>query len=151
GSWRIRFPTEALVTTIEAFQTAKTLALRHDRPVPRYTSYPTAPHFHNGIGPVQQGAWLAASDEARPASLYIHVPYCRQMCWYCGCHTKIVARYSPVADFVARLNREMELVAAALGARRRIGQLHWGGGTPNTLAPDDLRRLMQNVRSLFDF
>jgi len=130
---------------------AKALALKHDRPVPRYTSYPTAPHFHTGIGPTAFSTWLAASDPAQPISLYIHVPYCRQMCWYCGCHTKIVARYAPVEDFVTHLTREMALVAVALQSRRRVAQLHWGGGTPNVLSPDDFTGLMSHLRRLFDF
>lgn len=142
---------EACVAEIDILPTAKTLALKYDRPVPRYTSYPTAPHFHGGIGPVDQRAWLAASDPERPISLYIHVPYCRQMCWYCGCHTKIVARYQPIEDFTAQLRREMALVAEAFGGRRRVAQLHWGGGTPNVLSPDDLTRLMSDLRRLFDF
>jgi oxygen-independent coproporphyrinogen-3 oxidase len=127
------------------------LALKYDRPVPRYTSYPTAPHFHAGVGAIESRAWLAASDPMQPVSLYIHVPYCRQMCWYCGCHTKIVARYAPVEDFVAHLIAEIDLVAAALGSRRRLAQLHWGGGTPNVLSPDDFGRLMDELRRRFDF
>jgi len=130
---------------------AKALALKYDRPVPRYTSYPTAPHFHNGVGPVDQSAWIAAGDPAQPISLYIHVPYCRQMCWYCGCHTKIVARYQPVADFTTQLKREMALVAEAFGRRPRVAQLHWGGGTPNVLSADDLRSLTSHLKQLFDF
>jgi oxygen-independent coproporphyrinogen-3 oxidase len=141
----------APVPKTSSAQIAKALALKHDRPVPRYTSYPTAPHFHGGIGPAAFGAWLAASDPAQPISLYIHVPYCRQMCWYCGCHTKIVARYAPVEDFVAHLTREMELVAIALQSRRRVAQLHWGGGTPNVLSPDNFTHLMGDLRRLFDF
>ncbi|WP_395020387.1 oxygen-independent coproporphyrinogen III oxidase [Dongia sp.] len=139
------------MTETDSAETAKALALKHDRPVPRYTSYPTAPHFHAGIGAREQQAWLAASNPAAPVSLYIHVPYCRQMCWYCGCHTKIVARYAPVEDFVAHLIRETELVAEALQSRRRVGQLHWGGGTPNVLSPADFTRLMDRLRQLFDF
>jgi oxygen-independent coproporphyrinogen-3 oxidase len=128
-----------------------TLALKYDRPVPRYTSYPTAPHFHAGIGAIESSTWLATGDPKQPVSLYIHVPYCRQMCWYCGCHTKIVARYTPVEDFVAHLVQEMALVAAALGSRRRVAQLHWGGGTPNVLTPYDFTRLMEALRHRFDF
>jgi oxygen-independent coproporphyrinogen-3 oxidase len=140
---------EAPVIQTRSLQTA--LAEKYDRPVPRYTSYPTAPHFHPGIGAIESRAWLAASDPIQPVSLYVHVPYCRQMCWYCGCHTKIVARYAPVEDFVAHLVEEIGLAAAALGSRRRVAQLHWGGGTPNVLTPDDLARLMDAMRHRFDF
>jgi oxygen-independent coproporphyrinogen-3 oxidase len=142
---------EARLIQLDPVQTPKTLALKYDRPVPRYTSYPTAPHFHNGISPADQKAWIAASDPDRPISLYIHVPYCRQMCWYCGCHTKIVARYEPVQDFTVHLRREMELIAAAFGGRRRVAQLHWGGGTPNVLSPEHLTSLTDDLKRLFDF
>jgi oxygen-independent coproporphyrinogen-3 oxidase len=129
----------------------ESLLLKYDRPVPRYTSYPTAPHFHPGIGPAETVRWLDETDPRAPISLYIHVPYCRQMCSYCGCHTKIVARYQPVENFVGRLCREIELVAAALGGPRRLGQLHWGGGTPNIVAPGDIRRIRDTIAQHFTF
>ncbi|HVM84927.1 MAG TPA: oxygen-independent coproporphyrinogen III oxidase [Candidatus Binatia bacterium] len=125
------------------------LLQKYDRPVPRYTSYPTAPHFHAGIGPAEFKRWIAASDADRPVSLYLHVPYCRQMCWYCGCHTKIVARYQPIGDFAQRLAREITLASEAFGARRRLSQVHWGGGTPNVLNADDLKRLTDEIRRNF--
>ncbi|HVY98644.1 MAG TPA: oxygen-independent coproporphyrinogen III oxidase [Dongiaceae bacterium] len=125
------------------------LLLKHDRPVPRYTSYPTAPHFHPGIGAADAARWMGEADPQAPISLYLHVPYCRQMCWYCGCHTKIVARYQPVADFVARLCDEIALVARRLGQGRRLGQVHWGGGTPNMVAADDIRRIHDSLAAHF--
>ncbi len=114
-----------------------------------YTSYPTAPHFHPGIGARDTGRWLGETDPRAPVSLYLHVPYCRQMCWYCGCHTKIVARYQPVEEFVGRLCREVELVARSLGAKRRLSQLHWGGGTPNMVAAGDIRRIHESIATHF--
>jgi len=125
------------------------LVLKYDRPVPRYTSYPTAPHFHAGIGPGEMTRWIGETDPQAPISLYLHVPYCKQMCSYCGCHTKIVARYQPVEDFVGRLQREIALVAAAFGSRRRLGQVHWGGGTPNMVAGDDIRRIHDSIAAHF--
>jgi oxygen-independent coproporphyrinogen-3 oxidase len=131
------------------------LITKYDRPTPRYTSYPTAPHFHADINAEVYRAWLRESDPDRPVSLYLHVPYCGQMCWYCGCHTKITARYEPIAAFVDLLIAEIDLVADLLqeGGQvpRRVAQLHWGGGTPNALAPDDLRRVMRHLASRFDF
>jgi oxygen-independent coproporphyrinogen-3 oxidase len=123
------------------------LLLKYDRPVPRYTSYPTAPHFHPGIGNAEMQRWMAESDAAIPVSLYLHVPYCRKMCWYCGCHTKIVARYEPVHQFADRLEREIGLSAAAFGKKRRLAHVHWGGGTPNVLSADDLHRLTDTIRA----
>ncbi len=131
------------------------LITKYDRPVPRYTSYPTAPHFHAGIDAETYRAWLRESDPAQPISIYLHVPYCGQMCWYCGCHTKITARYEPIAAFVDLLIAEIDLVADLLEegscGPRRMAQLHWGGGTPNALAPDDLRRVMRHLAARFAF
>ena len=120
------------------------------RAVPRYTSYPTAPHFRAGFPPETYAAWLGGLDPAAPVSLYLHVPFCRQMCWYCGCNMKLAARYGPVAAYVESLLAEIDLVAGVLPARMRVGHLHWGGGTPTALAPDDLARAMERLAALFD-
>lgn len=129
------------------------LIAKYDRAVPRYTSYPTAPHFHAGVGHAAYAGWLSKVDPAQALSLYLHVPYCKQMCWYCGCHTKIVARYDPVADFVATLHAEIDLIADLLAKggvqHRRVTQIHWGGGTPNVMTPADFRGLMQHLEARF--
>ncbi|MCB1404098.1 MAG: coproporphyrinogen III oxidase, partial [Rhodobacteraceae bacterium] len=70
------------------------------RAVPRYTSYPTAPHFRAGLPEASYRTWLAALDPGTPVSAYLHVPFCKQMCWYCGCNMKLAARYAPVASYV---------------------------------------------------
>lgn len=128
---------------------------KYDQPVPRYTSYPTAPNFHAGIDAEIYRRWLHESDPDQPLSLYLHVPYCSQMCWYCGCHTKVSNRYEPVADFVDLLIAEIDLMAGMLdeagGRPRRVAHLHWGGGTPNVLAPDDFRRVMRQLTTRFQF
>jgi oxygen-independent coproporphyrinogen-3 oxidase len=130
------------------------LIAKYDRAVPRYTSYPTAPHFHAGIDHDVYAGWLGALAPELPLSLYLHVPYCRQMCWYCGCNTKIVARYEPVADFVTSLHAEIDLIADLLAARRQgrrsVSQIHWGGGTPNVMSPVDFGALMGRLRARFD-
>ncbi len=120
------------------------------RAVPRYTSYPTAPHFRPGFPAATYRGWLGELATEAPVSLYLHVPFCRQMCWYCGCNMKLAARYEPVADYVESLLAEIELVAAALPGRMRVGHLHWGGGTPTALEPGDLGRVMDRVRARFD-
>ncbi|WP_421724861.1 oxygen-independent coproporphyrinogen III oxidase [Bauldia sp.] len=118
--------------------------------VPRYTSYPTVPHFHDRVdGGVQRG-WLERLDPRRPVSVYLHVPFCRELCWYCGCNMKLAARYAPVVDYIETLLEEIELVARVAPGRLRVGHLHWGGGTPTVLTPDDLERVMDTVRSRFD-
>jgi oxygen-independent coproporphyrinogen-3 oxidase len=121
----------------------------HGRPVPRYTSYPTAPHFHAGIGSDRYAKWLAAVPANTPASLYLHVPFCEKLCWYCGCNTKIVARYGPVSNFVEALKREIALVSDCLGRRQPVTLIHWGGGTPNILTPGDFYAVMTLLRSRF--
>ena len=78
------------------------LLAKYDRLVPRYTSYPTAPHFPPAIGPSGIAAGLPPCRPTRALSLYLHMPYCEQLCWYCGCHTKAAQRYEPVADYLDR-------------------------------------------------
>lgn len=118
------------------------LQRRYARPVPRYTSYPTAPHFHAGIGACDYRAWLAALDPAESLSLYLHVPYCRSMCWYCGCNTKVAARHEPIAKHARLLGREIDMLASTLPARMNVAHIHWGGGTPTILAPDEFAAVM---------
>ena len=117
----------------------------YDRPVPRYTSYPTAPHFHAGIDGGVAAGWLQALPAEAPLSLYLHIPFCQQMCWYCGCNTQIVARPQPIANFANTLITEIEMVGgllAAAGHQRTVSSIHFGGGTPNSLAPGDFQRIM---------
>jgi oxygen-independent coproporphyrinogen-3 oxidase len=119
------------------------------RPTPRYTSYPTAPHFLPDFPEAQYRRWLEQTDPRQPISLYLHVPFCRRMCWYCGCNMKLAARYAPVADYVTTLLAEIDLVAQTLGSRRSVSHLHWGGGTPTSLTPDDFARVMQALGERF--
>ncbi|WP_448578012.1 oxygen-independent coproporphyrinogen III oxidase [Thermaurantiacus sp.] len=119
------------------------------RAVPRYTSYPSAPHFQAGFPEAHYRTWLGALDPREPVSLYLHVPFCREMCWYCGCNMKLARRYEPIAAYVEVLLKELDLVAAALPARMTISHLHWGGGTPTALQPADLARVMEAVRRKF--
>ena len=121
------------------------------RATPRYTSYPTAPHFQKGFAETRYRDWLSDLDVNDPISLYLHVPFCRQMCWYCGCNMKLASRYGPVADYAQMLRKEVALTAEALPGRMTISHLHWGGGTPTALSPDDLQGLMQDVRARWVF
>jgi oxygen-independent coproporphyrinogen-3 oxidase len=125
------------------------LLAKYDRAVPRYTSYPTAPHFHAGIGPATCREWLAEMPVGQPLSIYLHVPFCQELCWHCGCHTMVARRYQPIAEYLELLLREVELVADALGGRRPVTHLHLGGGTPTMLTADDLRRLDERLRERF--
>ena len=119
--------------------------------VPRYTSYPAVPHFSGDVDSWVYEGWLSRLDPSEPISLYLHVPFCRQLCWYCGCNMKLASRDEPVAAYAHTLRREVSLLAAKLPARMKISHLHWGGGTPTALTPDDLERTMETVRAHFDF
>ena len=126
------------------------LLLKHDRPVPRYTSYPTAAAFTPAVGAEQLRAQLAQPSQA-PLSLYVHVPFCRHACWYCGCNRVTTQLGSTVvAPYLASLARELDLVAAAMPQRRRLAQLHWGGGTPNYLNREETAQLWGLIRQHFD-
>lgn len=118
--------------------------------IPRYTSYPTAPHF----GPAVDGGvyrdWLGRLPGDAIGSLYLHIPFCRQMCWFCGCHTKIVARYEPIAEYLATVRREIALVTGAMPQRLKVKHIHFGGGTPTILEPDDFRSLLGELAERFD-
>lgn len=126
------------------------LADKYDLKVPRYTSYPTAPHFHEDVDGTRYGAWLGAIEPGTPLSLYFHIPFCAEMCWFCGCHTKIVKRYDSVAAYVETLLAEIDLVAAALPGRFQARHLHWGGGSPTMLKGADWRRMMERLAEHFD-
>ena len=104
----------------------RTILERYDRRVPRYTSYPTAPHFHAGITADTYLRWLAAIGPESPLSLYFHVPFCHEMCWYCGCHTKIVRRYEPVGGYAATMAEEVKRelqTASVTSTERSVSQL----------------------------
>lgn len=118
--------------------------------VPRYTSYPTAPHFHSGIDENRYRQWLAASPPEEPFSLYIHIPFCDTLCWFCGCHTSVVNNYAPVQDYCRLLRDEIALVSAALGRHQPISHIHWGGGSPTMLKVDNIAHLGNAVREHFD-
>ena len=125
------------------------MLLRYDAPVPRYTSYPTAPHFHAGVDAETYGEWLGRLGDGDTLSLYLHVPFCAEMCWYCGCHTKVVRQYRPVGEYAGLLEREVALVAAAIPARPAVRHVHWGGGTPNMLSAADFAEVMSAIGEHF--
>ena len=122
---------------------------RYGVAVPRYTSYPTAPHFHEGVSQQTYRGWLSELADGEPVSFYFHVPFCAAMCWYCGCHTKVVNRYQPIHDYAMTLRREIDLVADAVQARPKISHVHWGGGTPTMLAAEDFATLMEDLSRRF--
>lgn len=129
----------------------ETLARYGARQIPRYTSYPTAPNFSAAVGEDQYRAWLGSVPADESVSLYLHVPFCRSMCWYCGCHTTVTARALPVTRYLDALAREITLVAQALPDRMTARHLHFGGGSPTLMQPAEFLELMRHLRSSFDF
>ncbi|MBL8559475.1 MAG: oxygen-independent coproporphyrinogen III oxidase [Hyphomonadaceae bacterium] len=119
-----------------------------ERQAPRYTSYPSANHFDASVNAETYGSWLRALSPDTSLSLYLHVPYCRELCWYCGCNTYLT-RGGDIGDFVTALMMEVDLVASKLGSHR-VGEIHWGGGTPNVLSPEQFSRLVRQIHFWFD-
>ena len=127
------------------------LLQRYDRPGPRYTSYPTAPHFAPEYdAEVYHGRLIEAADRTdEPLSMYVHLPFCHERCTFCGCNVVISPRRGPEEDYLDTLERELDLLAHALGARRNLNQLHWGGGTPTFLSPEQCERLFGAITDRF--
>jgi oxygen-independent coproporphyrinogen-3 oxidase len=123
---------------------------KYNKPVPRYTSYPTAAAFEIGIGAGELSRQLAQPTSA-PLSLYVHVPFCRHACWYCGCNRVTTQLGSKVVEpYLASLGIELELLRAVMPQRRRVAQLHWGGGTPNYLNQQESAQLWGLVEQHFE-
>src|SRR6478736_1804010 len=120
------------------------------KPVPRYTSYPTAAEFHDDIGTDDMAEALdrVVADDA--VSLYLHIPYCREICWYCGCNTGAANRAKRLESYLDRLEDEIALVAAQLGGRGRIGRIAFGGGSPNAIRTARFDRLIAALGAGFD-
>ncbi|CDM60046.1 Oxygen-independent coproporphyrinogen-III oxidase (plasmid) [Rhizobium favelukesii] len=117
--------------------------------LPRYTSYPTAPAFSSAIGAGTHGGWLAELDSCDPVSLYLHIPFCRSMCWYCGCHTTITKLDGPILGYLDALHQEIDLVASKLKQPLSVQNVHFGGGTPTIMRPDEFVDLMKHLRNAF--
>ncbi|MCP3979831.1 MAG: oxygen-independent coproporphyrinogen III oxidase [bacterium] len=128
------------------------LMRRYDRPGPRYTSYPTAVEFDDAYDAAEYRSRLRAADELgdEPLSLYVHLPFCRERCAYCGCNVVIARRHEIVSRYLGYLQREIDLLADALPQRRRVSQLHWGGGTPTYLTAAELEELYARIAGRFD-
>ncbi|MFA5494696.1 MAG: oxygen-independent coproporphyrinogen III oxidase [Porticoccaceae bacterium] len=127
------------------------LIARYDLSGPRYTSYPTAPQFGEDFGRREIGRAIALSNaRGRPLSLYVHIPFCSRVCYYCACNRIITADRKLAPPYLDRLEREMAALAALVDTARPVNQLHWGGGTPTYISDDEKRRLMAATRRLFN-
>lgn len=131
--------------------TQESFRLWMEKPAPRYTSYPTAPFFHDGVGETHYAATLGRLEANDPISLYVHIPFCAEMCLFCGCHTYITNREDRILDYTKALIREMEMVASFAPQKLRMSHLHFGGGTPNAMSASTMEHLFKAMHRLFDF
>jgi oxygen-independent coproporphyrinogen-3 oxidase len=120
-----------------------------ERNLPRYTSYPTALAFSDAVGEPDARAMGAGLDPAAPISVYVHIPFCDQLCWYCGCHTSVPNGYKRISAYLQTLHREIDLWAAALGPHAGMAHLHFGGGSPNALEAEDFEALVAHIDKAF--
>ncbi len=130
------------------------LLRKYSGPGPRYTSYPTAPLFSPKFGPAEYRDAVQrtnTSDTTSPLSLYFHFPYCDTLCYFCGCTMLVTNHRKQIAEYNDYLKKEIDMVAPSIGAHRRVIQLHWGGGTPSYLDPDEIRDIGLYIRSRFAF
>jgi len=125
------------------------LVRHYNQPGPRYTSYPTAPHFHEEFGPSAVADELTSAGPDTPLSLYLHLPFCRSLCYYCGCHMTVTQDPERIQTYLEALKREIDLTAARLNLDRPVVQIHWGGGTPTYLTPDQIRELGEHLHDRF--
>ncbi len=129
------------------------LIRRYDKSGPRYTSYPTAVHFHTGFGESEYRAYAGRSNNVRPPrplSLYFHIPFCDTVCFYCACNKIVTKNRARAAPYLQRLHQEITMQGALFDRSRRVDQLHWGGGTPTFISHDEMRELMAATRRHFN-
>jgi len=127
------------------------LLRKYDRPGPRYTSYPTAPVWSDAVGADTyiEALLAGAGHPDEPLALYVHIPFCRQRCHYCGCHTVVTGEIDQVKKYVQTVSDEIELTADRLGKRNKVSQLHFGGGTPTYIGRDGLGAILQKLGDRF--
>ena len=126
----------------------RALLAAYDKPVPRYTSYPTAAQFTPAVGSSEHANWLKDLDRI-DAALYLHVPFCQQLCWYCACHTVAMRSPGTLDRYASALLAELERTAAEADGVV-LGSVQWGGGTPSQLGADRLLIVGQRIKALFD-
>ena len=120
------------------------------KPVPRYTSYPTAVEFHSGCGSVDHIQALSALPSGTPLSLYVHIPYCHSICWYCGCNTGAAGKAQRLTAYLDALESEFALIGRLLGGRGKVRRIAFGGGSPNAITTIEFVRLLDRITTIFD-
>lgn len=130
------------------------LVKMYDRPGPRYTSYPTAPQFHEGFTAIDYRKEIIRTNESQTApdlSLYFHIPFCDTLCYFCGCNMIISRNRERINNYIQYVKKEIDLLRKHIREDRIVAQLHWGGGTPTHLFPDEIRDLTNYITKSFDF
>lgn len=142
----------SLQSAVEVTLPDPALLRRFDGPGPRYTSYPTADRFVEAFDADAFAGWLRSRGTvpAKPLSLYVHIPFCNTICYYCACNKVVTRDHGKAVEYLDYLARELEFVASYLGARQSVEQLHFGGGTPTYLTSEELRRLMAMITERFE-
>jgi oxygen-independent coproporphyrinogen-3 oxidase len=129
------------------------LLRRYDQPGPRYTSYPTAPQFSSGFTPDKYATAIRGNNKnsEKDLSLYFHIPFCDSLCYFCGCNMMVTRNRVKIQEYVQALKKEVDVMKSYLHPDRKVGQLHWGGGTPTFLTPEEIRDLGGYIRTHFDY
>ena len=149
-SWAHYMNAPTLMSLPSLFQ--EDLIARYDKPGPRYTSYPPATEFHQGIGESDYRNWARQSNEdpiPKPLSLYFHIPFCSSICYYCACNKVITRRKERAEPYLRDLHREIEIQSSLFDSDREVLQLHWGGGTPGFLSQYQTSALMEKIAQHF--
>ena len=145
-------------TTLELLIDGRSLRIspdllrKYNQPAPRYTSYPTAPEWDEGFRETDLRQAFQQANARRPAapvSLYFHIPFCESLCLYCGCNVVINKNHEAAAPYLERLKQEIDSVGYEVSSERPVEQIHWGGGTPTYLSPDQIESLFSHIRSRF--
>lgn len=129
------------------------LVRKYNRPGPRYTSYPAAPHFQGGFEATDWKTLIEENNEtgSRPLSLYFHFPFCNRLCWFCACTMMVSRNEERIDGYLETLFDEIDLTSSMLHPGRKVVQMHFGGGTPTHLSPDQMRRVGETIHSAFSF
>ena len=132
-----------MLSTIELLQ-------KYDVPGPRYTSYPTVPIWSDSVGAADYATHLGNIRDNETLSLYFHLPFCEKLCHFCGCMQVITKDHSRSLPYVKNVLAEIDLVAAQLkNSNKLVSQIHFGGGTPNFVQPEELSAIMTKIREHF--
>jgi oxygen-independent coproporphyrinogen III oxidase len=149
-------PIENAVTTkpdkLEIANVSDAFLEKHNRPGPRYTSYPTAPVWKDDFGPADlENYYATAESQGTPVSLYMHIPFCESLCLFCACNVSIQKNKSVAVPYLDALKKEIDHVGARVSKKRAVTQFHWGGGTPTYLTPAQMEDLFGHTQEFFSF